>query len=673
MELIIAEKPKAALRIALALGNAKKKNYFGVPYYEIERQGKKIIVASAVGHLFILSETKKEKQWPSFNFEFKPINQVSKQKFALKYINALKKFKPDEITIACDYDIEGELIGYNILRYIYGKQDAYRMKFSTLTKTELIKAYENKLNNIDFNQAIAGETRHKLDWIYGINLSRLLMQVAKRILSIGRVQGPALSLLVSREKEIANFKPEKYWKIGIVVNDGKGNKVVLEYKERIKKKSELEAFKNLKGKEIVLNIDEREQRLTPFPPFNLTDLQIEAYRLYKIDPAKTLAIAQNLYLAGLISYPRTSSQKLPAAIGYNYILEKLSKFWKFKIERKRPIEGKSIDPAHPAIFPTGEKPKKIESNEKKIYDLIVKRFLSCFSNDALIKIKEIKVKVGGFEFKNMFKKIEEKGWLNIYPYIVNENWTDINKKVVINDIIIEEKETKPPSRYNPASLVKELEKRKLGTKGTRAMIVETLYKRGYVKGRAMKVTPLGIAVNDLLSKISPLILDESLTRKFELQLDKILISKNPLEEERKILEEAKKVILKIAEEWRLKRDKLKKKIESALEKLKQEQFEESKIKECVCGGYLILKKSRKGNYFVACSNWPNCTITFPLPKGKIKKIENKCNKCNWPSLRVILKNGKRFEICFNENCEEFWLKKVKDKEEKNENGKKKSG
>ena len=664
MELIIAEKPKAALRIALALGNAKKKNYFGVPFYEIEKQGKKIIVASAVGHLFVLAETKKE-GWPTFNFEFKPINQVTKQKFALKYINALKRFKPETIIIATDYDIEGELIGYNILRYIYGKQDAFRMKFSTLTKIELIKAYENKLSHIDFNQAIAGETRHKLDWIYGINLSRLLMQVAKRILSIGRVQGPALSLLVAREKEIANFKPEKYWKISIVVKDSKGNKAILEYKDKIKKKEELELFKKLKGKEITLVIEEKEQKVMPFPPFNLTDLQIEAYKLYKIDPAKTLAIAQNLYLAGLISYPRTSSQKLPAAIGYNFILEKLSRFWKFKKVRERPIEGKATDPAHPAIFPTGEIPKKLDSSERRIYELIVKRFLSCFAKDAIIKVREIKASIGGFEFKKNYKKIKEKGWLEIYPYKVEEEWSDIENEVYIEDIKFEEKETKPPSRYNPASLVKELEKRKLGTKGTRAMIVETLYKRGYVKGRAMKVTALGLAVNELLSKISPLILDEELTRKFELELDKILLSKKPLEEEKKILEEAKEVLLKIAKEWQERKEKLRSVIEDALEKLKKEQFEEAKIKECVCGGFLLLKKNRKGNYFVACSNWPDCIITFPLPKGKIRKTRSKC-MCGWPKLKVVLKNGKTFEICFNENCKEFWLRKVREKNEKKE-------
>lgn len=130
--------------------------------------------------------------------------------------------------MATDYDIEGEVIGLNIVRYICNQQDASRMKFSTLTKTELEQAYENKSPNINWGQAIAGETRHYLDWFYGINLSRALMNAIKttgkfKIMSIGRVQGPALHLIVQKEKEIAAFKPKPYWQIFITISDKKIN------------------------------------------------------------------------------------------------------------------------------------------------------------------------------------------------------------------------------------------------------------------------------------------------------------------------------------------------------------------------------------------------------------------------------------------------------------------
>ncbi|MEM1577625.1 MAG: DNA topoisomerase I [Candidatus Pacearchaeota archaeon] len=668
IELIIAEKPKAALKIAQALGKAKIKNILGVKVYEIEREGKKIIIASAVGHLFILAETKKE-GWPTFNFDFKPIYQVTKQKYTLKYINVLKKLKPEKIIIATDYDIEGELIGYNILRYIYNTNNAYRMKFSTLTRSELIKAYENKLPNIDFNQAIAGETRHKLDWIYGINLSRLLINASKKILSIGRVQGPTLNLIAERENQIANFKPEKYYAISLIVKDKNGNKITLDCKEKIKDKDELKKFELLKNKEIKLKIKEKEKSILPLPPFNLTQLQLEAYRFFKFSPSKTLEIAQNLYLSGLISYPRTSSQKLPESIGYKKILENLAKLFKFKIKRDKPIEGKATDPAHPAIFPTGEieEINKLNFYERKIYDLISRRFINCFYDDLLIKFKEIKTKIENLEFSKTFKKIKNKGWLEIYPYKIEETWTNIDENAYIEDIIIEEKETKPPKRYTPAALIKELEKRNLGTKATRAQIIDTLYKRGYIKGKAIKLTPLGYSVNELLKKISPLILDEALTRKFEIEMDRIMISDNPIKEENKILNEAKNVLISIAKEWENKKSKLRLLLENGLKKMKEEEIEKLKVDDCICGGILIIKKSKKGKNFISCTNWPECNIAIPLPKGKIKKSSKLC-KCGKNLLEV--KNKKLFFICFNQNCENFWLNKMKNKNEtKNKNEK----
>jgi DNA topoisomerase-1 len=662
MELIIAEKPKAAAKIALALGNAKKKNYSGIPYYEVEFENKKIIVASAVGHLFSLAEKQKTRKWPIFDITWKPTHEISKQKFSKKYIEALKTFNPEEITIACDYDTEGELIGYNILRFIFNKYNAYRMKFSTLTKQELLKAYKEKMKNIDFNQAIAGETRHLLDWIYGINLSRALMALLeiKRILSIGRVQGPTLAIVVKREQEIANFKPEKYWNISIKVLQGK-NVVNLEYNKKVKKE-ELESFSKLKGRKIKLGVERKKLNIKPLPPFNLTDLQMEAYKFFKIDPSLTLAIAQELYLDGLISYPRTSSQKLPFAIGYKTILKKLSKHFPFKVERERPVEGKATDPAHPAIFPTGEY-KRLEGDRKKIYELIVRRFLACFANDAIIEVKNVKANVDGLNFSKNLKRVLEKGWLEIYPYEIKEEWSEVEDgEAEIKEVLQEEKQTQPPSRYNPATLVKELEKRNLGTKATRAQIIETLYKRGYIKGKNIKVTPLGMAIKEILEKISPLILDEALTRKFELEMDKILVSDNPLKEKEKIVDEAKQVIIKITKDYEKNKQKLIEIIKNGIKQYLDETRKEREIGKCACGGYLMLRKSKKGNYFVSCSNWPTCKISFSLPRGKIVKSKKLCS-CGWQKLKWE-KNKRSFDFCFNPDCKEFWKNKIK----KNERG-----
>ncbi|MEM1535550.1 MAG: DNA topoisomerase I [Candidatus Pacearchaeota archaeon] len=684
-ELIIAEKPKAALRIALALApvpsSIKKKNFFGVPFYEIkdEKENKEIIVASAVGHLFEVSETKKSFGWPVFDVEWKP-TEVG---WAKKYIKALsllsKQFKPDTIIIACDYDTEGELIGYNILRFIFNKgpDQACRMKFSTLTKQDLLSAYKNKMPSIDFNQAIAGETRHILDWFYGINLSRALMSSIKgrKILSIGRVQGPALALIVEREQAIEAFKPEKFWKVVLEIEDKEGNMAELVYSERIKEKERLDEFNKLKGRSVELEIVQREQELAPFPPFNLTDLQMEAYRLFGFDPAKTLAIAQELYLAGLISYPRTSSQKLPTAIGYKTILQKLQELeltidWS-KVTRQKPVEGKATDPAHPAIFPTGEgELSKLSKEQRQLYELIVKRFVACFCENAILEIKNVRLSLdksgkdgkdgkNGKVFEKSFKRIKEANWLELYPYQIKSEWSKIGeagKSAIIKAVHFQEGQTEPPSRYNPASIVKELEKRHLGTKATRAQIIEIIYKRGYIKGKTIKPSPLGIAVVKFLKAISPLILDEALTRKFELELDKILISKNPIEEKEKILSEAKEVLLRIARDYEANKEKLIELLHDGAQKAEDESIKERTIAKCDCGGSLILKKSSEGNYFVGCTAWPDCKAVYSLPKGYITVSNGTCS-CGWRKLRMW-KNKRSFEICANSSCKNFWLKKV---------------
>ena len=219
-ELIICEKPNAALKIANAITDktVKKNSYGTVPYYEITHKGKDIVVASTVGHLYTVAE-KNKKAWtyPIFDMEWVPTSQVDKSAaFTIKYLNVLKKLvkDADSFTIATDFDVEGEVIGYNVLKFVCKKKDANRMKFSTLTKEDLIKSYETKHKTLEWGQVNAGITRHEMDWLYGINLSRALTLSIKKasgrfkLLSSGRVQGPALKILVDREKKISEFKPE---------------------------------------------------------------------------------------------------------------------------------------------------------------------------------------------------------------------------------------------------------------------------------------------------------------------------------------------------------------------------------------------------------------------------------------------------------------------------------
>ena len=672
-ELIITEKPQAANKIANALGKTIQKYYNKIPYYETKRDNQTILIGCAVGHLFTLNQNSPGSSIPVFDISWKPNFLVRKKDFTKKYYDTLLKLikNAGSLTVATDYDVEGEVIGLNIIKFIANQKDASRMKFSTLTEKEINNSYENKSSTLNWGQAIAGETRHYLDWFYGINFSRALMNAIKsagsfKIMSIGRVQGPTLNFIVQKEKEIQKFKPAPYWQIFITISDNK-NKLELKYIKYISKKSELEKFENLKNKIATVETTKNQEKIPPRPPFNLTNLQTEAYKLYGITPAKTLQIAQSLYLNGLISYPRTSSQKLPESIPYKEILNKLAKEYKAEhlIKKQKPLEGKKSDPAHPSIYPTGNR-QILSGNDEKIYNLIVKRFLCLFCENAIIENKKIRaITKENLIFSAKGSSILKKAWIEIYPLKQKEvQIPDFNGEVKIIDSQIREKQTQPPKRYSPASILSLMEKKDLGTKATRSSILETLYNRGYIQDQSIKATPLGISLINTLEKYSPIIINEALTHHFEKEMDSISNSKkNFAEKQEKIIQEAKKTITKISEEFKQKQEKIGKELIKANQNLREQQKIENKLMQCPkCkkGNLAITYSKKTKRYFIACDAYPECKNTFSLPpNGLIKKTNKTCEHCNWPMLMRLSKGKRPWIFCFNPECKsnEKWAKK----------------
>lgn len=690
--LIITEKPQAAAKIAAALSKGRDKKYSdnGIPYYEFNRDGSNIIVACAVGHLFSLSQDVKGSNYPIFEVSWKPNFEVRKKDFTKKYYSNLAKLvkRAREIIVATDYDIEGEVIGYNVIRFIGKQKDAKRMKFSSLTANELEEAFNKVSPTIDWGQAIAGETRHYIDWFYGINLSRALMNSIKstgkfRVMSIGRVQGPALKMIVDKEREIAKFISKPFWKIYIDITEkaNKKNKAILKYVKDIFDEKELEKF-NLKNKEIQVRTDKHSQSIEPPYPFDLTSLQTEAYRLFGLNPAKTLAIAQQLYLEGLISYPRTSSQKIPDAINPRAIIKRLADYFKQATlcTRAKPTEGKKTDPAHPSIYPTGEF-RDLEEDLRKIYELVVKRFLACFAENAIVENKTLTGEIQGLVFKDRGIGIQKKGWTEIYPSTMKEKIIeDMNGPANIDKVDIEKDETKPPRRFSPASIISELEKAGLGTKATRANILETLYDRNYVEDqKSIKATPLGVNLIETLEKHSPIIIDQKLTKDMEKDMEHIREAKKELEQKQaQVLDKAKQALIKISEDFHKKEQAIGNDLNKATQIYYKQQAQENEIMLCpACKkGNLGIKYSPKNRkYFIACNAYPDCRTTFSLPPyGLIKKLGNdaegnqkKCEKCNFPLLMSLQKGKRPWIFCFNPNCESRKQKQQDNQESQEQN------
>ena len=677
-KLIITEKPQAAQKISAALSNGNDNRLIRnkISYYELNKNGERIVVCCAVGHLFSVSQNIKGSYYPIFDIGWHPNFEINKKDFTKNYYDTIKWLVKgaSEIIVATDFDVEGEVIGYNIVRYIAMQKDARRMKFSSLTAEEIKESYDKRLPNIEWGQAIAGETRHFLDWMYGINLSRALMNSIKkagkfRIMSIGRVQGPALNFIVDKELKIKAFKPSPYWQIFLEVSDGK-NVLEVKHNKDIIKKEEIEKFKKLEGNNTVAHTIKTKQIISPPAPFDLTTLQTEAYKFHGITPNNTLASAQKLYLDGLISYPRTSSQKIPDVKGALIILEKLKKIYKNLTDNavnNKPIEGKKSDPAHPAIIPTGNY-GKLDGQELKIYELIVKRFIGCFCDNAELENKKIEIIINNLNFYARGMEILKYGWMKVYPVKMEEKEIqDMNGKVCINKVKIEEKETQPPNRYSPASIITELEKRNLGTKATRANILETLYNRKYIEGKSITATELGIKLIESLKKNSPVIIDEKLTREIEKDMEVVRSSKKDLEKKEKIiLDKAEKTLIKISEDFKNKELEIGNDLIEANDALIEKEKENNKLgfncPECKKGELIIKFTPRFRSYFVACSSYPECRKVFSLPKGLIKNENKKCESCGWPLVLRIMQGKRPWQLCFNPNCS---TKKSDDSNNKN--------
>jgi DNA topoisomerase-1 len=681
MKLIITEKPKSAQRISTALADGKpsKKNVFGVPYYELSHKKEKIIVGCAVGHLFGLKE-KRKNGWvyPIFEVEWRPIFEVSKAAaFSKKYYNALKNLskKADSFVVATDYDVEGETIGLNILRFICKQKDAYRMKFSTLTKPDLVNAYDTAATHIDWGQANAGLLRHEMDWYWGINVSRALTSSIRKagmfkILSSGRVQGPALKIIVDREREINAFKAVPFWLVELVGEVKNGCLTAWHERDKFWEKEEAEAvIKKTRNRDGFVKETKKElfEQLPP-TPFDLTTLQTEAYRCLGTSPKNTLAIAQELYTSGLISYPRTSSQKLPPTISYKNLLAQLSKQKNYaelcnKLLNKKlkPHEGKKTDPAHPAIYPTGVAPGKLDKKSLQVYDLIVRRFMATFAENAIRETATIKIDINNEVFVTKGTRTVSAGWHAFYGRYVKQKEDELPKvergeSVRNKGVVLHDEETQPPKRYTPASIIRELEKRNLGTKATRSEIIDTLFQRGYVTGKAITATKLGTKIVETLEKYCPKILDEELTRHFEIEMEEVQENKKQSGD---VLTEAKNVLTKVLREFKSKERNVGSEL---IEATKASEEEANTVGKCpACNeGTLMMRKGKFGR-FIACSRYPDCKTTFSIPNtGFVKVTDKLCESCKHPVISMIRKSKKPQLVCINPDCP---LKKIKTEDE----------
>jgi DNA topoisomerase-1 len=645
--LIITEKQKAAERIANILFNDIKRLKKGniVFFYSPSSNA---YVIGLKGHIVELDFPKEYSNWIKTDLNelinAKPI-RVEKEKEIITLLKEIAK-KVEKVTIATDYDREGELIGLEALEVLRGvnrniKFD--RARFSAITREEILKAFSN-LEKVDFNLAFSALARHEIDLVWGAVLTRLVSlssgRLGKDFLSVGRVQTPTLRLIVEREREIENFKPEKYYEIFIDLGFLARHPSRYKDLESAKKVlSQIGDFATVKEFEVKRKIESK-----PIP-FNTTEFLREASRI--MSPHRAMEIAENLYINGYISYPRTDNTVYPETIDLIGILRSFlnsyfSKEAKYVLGQKKiePSRGKKKTTDHPPIHPTAVADKgNLTREEWAIYELIVRRFFATLASDAIWEIRVAELESNGIKFVSVGRKLVELGWRKVYPYSNVEEVEipvlKIGDKLRIREKKIEEKKTKPPPRFTPSALIKLMERLNLGTKSTRHEIIKKLISRGYIKGNPYRATPLAFAVIDVLKeKVETITLPE-MTAKLEKELDEIAEGKKTKSEvvlgSRKILAE---IISRMGNLEKLKALKTLKSLEPGKN--------EKVIGKCpVCGKEIAIKRARKR--FVGCTNYPNCRFSVPLPqKGTIYITSRTCEK---HSVRILKIRGSKWAFC----------------------------
>lgn len=628
-----------------------------------------------------------------------------------------KETKDKKVLLASDMDREGEAIAWHIAQLLdLDPKEKNRIVFSEITKNAILNSVENP-RSLDLNKVDAQIARRILDRIVGYKISPLVWEALKNYnTSAGRVQSAALKLIIDRERKIFTFKPKKYFKIfldhkGLIIPLTKENGKTLK-PESVNEKKKNEIFEYLKDKKLkVTAIEENETFKSPPYPFITSTMQQSAVSTFGWSSSKVMKIAQDLYegietpegRTAFITYMRTDSTRISEVAkrsASEYLEKKFGKQYVGNYVNKG--KKSNVQDAHEAIRPTDvaidpEKAKKLISGDHlKLYTLIWNRFMASQSAPAKYQEKKyiIEDETLKYSFEITSKKCLFDGFEKFWKSSNGENYfeLDTNEEITFEELKCEEKETNPPNRYTEATLIKELEAKKIGRPSTYATIILTLLDRKYVvkiDKNSLRPTTTGFVVTDFLEKFFPDIVDVKFTARMEKDLDQIEEGKNNSKkvledfyiEFEKFLERATKEIKNGELELNYESDVPCKKCEKMMKlnfgrfglylsceecketlkiplesfgvtinnKLYIKEFLETSLKvngennkigeKCpMCDGDLILKNGRYGE-FIACSNYPKCTFT------KNVTARGNCPNCGGVIEKLRSKKGRIYYKC----------------------------
>jgi DNA topoisomerase I len=714
MRLIVTEKNNSAKKISeiLSGGSAKESASFKVPYYEWEDSEGPQCAIGLKGHVLNPAFPEDYKSWQEVDPRDLIDAPLIKQPVDKNVVKAIKKVAKDatDLVIATDFDREGELIGLEALEEIVEANTELataegvhedgtpikRARYSALTKEEIERAFNN-LDELSMPLAQAGAARQDIDLIWGATLTRAVSRATRRFganfLSVGRVQSPTLGLIVERELERRAHVPDPYWEIVANFAHPDGSFEAQHATDKFWKEEEAKAaVEGTKSPGKVTEIKARKQTRKPPTPLNTTAFTTDASNRLGITPARAMRLAEDLYMDGYVSYPRTDNTVYPPSLDTKKLITELVKIDDFKAaegllkqDELEPTRGKKETTDHPPIYPTqAVNPKRLEARSdahRKVYELIARRFLATFSPPMISESTRANIKAGSEDYFVRGSHVIDPGFAGIYTYARSAD-TEIPKLEEGQELDLDgdpeliSKETQPPGRISQGKLIEMMEERGLGTKATRADIIQKLYYRGYVHGNPPEPSETGVKMYEGFKKYVPRVADSEMTAHLEEEMDQIAQGEMTKDQ----------VLTDSRDALRSAYDEMGKDVDVEDEDAPWREFarlvwsgmdEDRILGPCVVcmeagrkqedgspNMLRVIRARKSGKSFVGCQGWDgdnpdspdSCDQTFPMPQPRfydVHKLEEICSVCGkTPRVSVAqkFKPGRPWKLCFNDDC-----------------------
>jgi len=696
MRLIVTEKNNSAEKIAKALsrGSAKSDKTYKVPFYTwTDDGGEEQMTIGLKGHVLGPAFPEGYSNWQKTDLHDLIDADLIKEPTDKNVVKAIKKMAKDadDLVIATDYDREGELIGLEALEEMLdanpqlgsregtadGTLKIKRARLSALTQEEIDKAFA-ELDHLSYPLANAGAARQDIDLLWGATLTRAVSLATRRFgsnfLSVGRVQSPTLGLIVEREMERRAHVAKPFWELFAKFEHPDGSFEAHHTVDKFWDKAEADAaFAGTASPGTVKSVTARKNTRKPPTPYNTTAFTTDASSRLGITPASAMRIAEDLYMDGFISYPRTDNTVYPASLPLRELVSSLTRIKEFSAAaglldgELKATRGKKETTDHPPIYPTqAVHPGALEGPKKRVYELVVRRFLATFSPPMITESTRADIEAGTQTYFVRGSVVVDPGYAAVYTYARSAD-EEIPKLEEGQELPLDgepwivDKETQPPSRISQGKLIEMMEERGLGTKATRADIIQKLFDRGYVYSNPPVPSETGIALYEAFKNYVPAMATPEMTATLEAEMDRIAAGEmtkgSVVGDSRDLLHKTWSEIAESKED---------------LAKVVWKGMDEDRIlgpcKVCEEAGRTkedgsphmlrIIRAKKSGKRFVGCSGWvaddpDSCDQTFPLPqRGDVFRLEERCSVCGeTPRLKVVPFRGRPWNLCLNDDCE----------------------